>query len=58
MAVYINEREFKQWFATINIDNLTMLEATRDKINSAITLQDTMDVIINAHSERSKSDEA
>ena len=52
MAIYINEREFKQWFATINIDNLTTLEATRDKVNSAITLQDTMDVIINAHSER------
>ena len=58
MAVYINEREFKQWFATINIDNITTLEETRDKVNSAITLQDTMDVIINAHSERSKSDEA
>lgn len=52
MAIYINEREFKQWFATINIDNLTTLEATRDKANLAITLQDTMDVIINAHSER------
>lgn len=58
MARYINEREFKQWYSAINIDNLTTLEATRDKENLAITLQDTMDVIINARSDRSKSNEA
>lgn len=52
MAIYINEREFKQWYAAINIDNLTMLEATHDRVNLATTLQDIMDVIINAHSDR------
>ena len=54
MARYIPEREFKQWYAAINIDNLTTLEATRDKANLAITLQDTIDVIMKAPAERSE----
>ena len=55
MATYITEREFKQWYSAINIDNLTTFEATRDKVNLATTLQDTIDVIINAHVETSSS---
>lgn len=52
MARYISEREFNQWYAAINIDDITTLEATRDKANLAITLQDTMDLIMKASAER------
>lgn len=55
MATYITEREFKQWYSAINIDNLTALEAMRDKVNLVTTLQDTIDVIMNAHMDTSNS---